>query len=96
MRFFAWSVTFKFLRFVHCRRCGNLDLQRVSNHHVEGWSAVFFRIAHVPAYRCGPCRFRFFSFLSHRRIRPVDTEIPELDDSAERAQLRTTESAIQS
>jgi len=83
LRFFAWSVALPFLGYAHCRRCGNLDLQRVSRDHVEGWHAWLFRLAHIPAYRCAPCRHRFFSVLAHRRIRPVDSEIPQ-PEQAER------------
>lgn len=83
MRFFAWSVALPFLRFAHCRRCGNLDLQRVSRDHVDGWSAWLFRMAYVPAYRCAPCRLRFFSVLPNRHIRPVDQEIPEREETQE-------------
>jgi hypothetical protein len=72
LRFFAWSVAFAYLRFAHCRRCGNLDLQRISREHATGFFAFFFRLAHMPAYRCAPCRHRFFSLLPHRRIRPAD------------------------
>ncbi len=76
-RFFAWSVAAPFLLFAHCRRCGNLDLQRVSRDHVDDWYAFLFQMARVPAYRCAPCRHRFFSMLTHRRIRPADEQIPE-------------------
>jgi hypothetical protein len=67
-------VAFPFLLYAHCRRCGNLDLQRISRDHVDGWFAWLFRLVRVPAYRCGPCRHRFFTTLTHRRIRPVETE----------------------
>jgi hypothetical protein len=77
LRFLAWSVAISYLRYAHCRRCGNLDLQRVSREHVDGWFAWLGRTLHVPAYRCGPCRSKFFSVLIHRRLRPVDEEIPE-------------------
>jgi hypothetical protein len=79
LRFFAWSVAIPFLCFAHCRLCGNLDLQRISRDHVQGWIAWFFRLLQVPAYRCAPCRRRFFSFLPHRHLRPVESQptIPE-------------------
>jgi len=80
LRYLAWSVAFSFLRFAHCRRCGNLDLQRVSRDHVDGWFAWLFRLARVPAYRCAPCRHRFFTTLTHRRIRPVET-VTEADQT---------------
>ena len=74
LRFLAWAVALPFLGYAHCRRCGNLDLQRVSRDHVDGWFAWLFRMARVPAYRCAPCRNRFFSVLPHRHIRPVDSD----------------------
>jgi hypothetical protein len=77
LRFFAWSVASPFLRYAHCRRCGNLDLQRVSREHVDGWFAWLGRLLRVPAYRCGPCRTKFFSVLKNRHIRAIDEEIPE-------------------
>jgi hypothetical protein len=80
MRFLAWSVALAFIRFAHCRRCGNLDLQRVSRDHVDGWWAWLGRMAQVPAYRCAPCRLRFFSVLPNRRLQPVDLEIPEIEE----------------
>ena len=73
LRFFAWSVAMPYLGFVHCRLCGNLDVQRVSREYVTGWHAWLFRLARVPAFRCAPCRHRFFSLLFHRRLRPVDS-----------------------
>jgi hypothetical protein len=75
LRFLAWSVALSYLGSAHCRRCGNMDLQRVSATHVIGWFALLGRIAHVPAYRCGPCRSCFFSFLKNRRLRPIEDEI---------------------
>jgi hypothetical protein len=38
-RFYAWSVALPFLFYAHCGKCGNLDLQRISREHVDGWSA---------------------------------------------------------
>jgi hypothetical protein len=47
-----------------------MDLQRISRDYVDGWFAWFFRLIHIPAYRCAPCRNRFFSILQYRRIVP--------------------------
>ena len=79
-RFLAWSVAMVYLPYVHCRRCGNLDVQRVSRNHVEGWFVWVGRMLNLPAYRCAPCRNRFFSVLKHRRLRPIDEGIPETDE----------------
>jgi hypothetical protein len=70
-------VAFAYLRYAHCRRCGNLDLQRVSREHVDGWFAWLGRLLRVPAYRCGPCRRKFFCLLRNRHLRASDEEIPE-------------------
>ncbi len=68
LRFFAGV-------YAHCNLCGNFDLQRISRNHVfEGWSAGLFRLLRFPAYRCAPCRYRFVTFLPHRRIMPRPSE----------------------
>jgi hypothetical protein len=50
--------------------CGNMDLQRISREHGAGPFAWLFQLLHVPAYRCAPCRNRFFSIRAYRRIVP--------------------------
>jgi hypothetical protein len=55
--------------YVHCPHCGNLDLQRVSRERVvEDLLASLKRLLRIPAYRCDPCRLRFFSVRPFRRI----------------------------
>jgi hypothetical protein len=62
-------VPAQYVFYVHCPRCGNLDLQRVSRDRVvEDPLAFLKRLLHIPAYRCDPCRLRFFSLRSFRRI----------------------------
>jgi len=69
IRFVAWRVPARYVFYVHCPQCGNLDLQRVSRERVvEDLFAPLKRAARVPAYRCDPCRLRFFSVLPFRRI----------------------------
>jgi predicted RNA-binding Zn-ribbon protein involved in translation (DUF1610 family) len=69
IRFYAWQVPAQLVVYVHCPRCGNLDLQRVSRERVvEDLLAPLERALHLPAYRCDPCRFRFFSVRPFRRI----------------------------
>jgi hypothetical protein len=65
-------VAAKFMLLAHCPRCGNLDLQRVSASIVQRWNRWIFRLAHVPAYRCAPCRKKFFSLLPRRRLRAIE------------------------
>jgi hypothetical protein len=64
-RFFAWSVPIRRVHYVHCRQCGNLGVKRISREYVTGSFAWLFRILYLPAYRCAPCRYKFFS------IRPL-------------------------
>ena len=52
----------------HCAICGNRDLKRIAPEHVSGFSAPFKRLLGMPAYRCIPCRHKFFS------IRPLSKE----------------------
>lgn len=67
-RFYAWSVPVAYAWNVHCGICGNMDLQRIPSEHGAGRLAWVFRLFHLPAYRCSPCRNRFFSVRSYRRI----------------------------
>ncbi len=69
IRFYAWRVPVRYAFYVHCPRCGNLDLQRVSRDRVvEDFFAPLKRVMRIPAYRCDPCRLRFFSIRAFRRI----------------------------
>ena len=59
-RFYAKTVAARFWPLAHCARCGNLNLQRISREYVLGAFAWLPRLARVPAFRCEPCRHRFF------------------------------------
>lgn len=66
----------RYVASAHCRRCGNLNLQRIGREHVtEGPLRWLWRPLRVPAYRCDPCRNRFFSF---RRSRSLSAEVEKL------------------
>ena len=70
-RFYARRVALSFVRYAHCPKCGNFDLQPISRERVEkGTLLALKRWLGFPAYRCEPCRQRFFSALPHRRILP--------------------------
>jgi predicted RNA-binding Zn-ribbon protein involved in translation (DUF1610 family) len=70
-RFYAWTVAVRFVRYVHCPRCGNFDLEHIASDRVEqGTLTTLKRFLGFPAYRCDPCRQKFFSILPHRRILP--------------------------
>lgn len=73
-RFYAWVVATAFARYAHCPRCGNFDLQHITRDRVDQGTFLFLkRFFGVPAYRCDPCRQKFFSVLPHRRIVPSMT-----------------------
>ena len=73
LRFFAWVVPVSYALYAHCHQCGNFDLQRISREHVSGGFAWLGRLLHFPAYRCDPCRNRFYSLRPYRRILPIHT-----------------------
>lgn len=71
-RFFAKAVPLRFAMKAHCEQCGNFDLQRISNEHVSGWFSWIPRLLHVPAYRCAPCRNRFFSLRPKYKVKSTE------------------------
>lgn len=73
-RFYAWAVPIAYVLHVHCGKCGNMDLQRISHEYGTGALAWLFRRLHFPAYRCALCRNRFFSIRTYRRIVPVQRD----------------------
>lgn len=71
-RFLAGSVALAFSGYAHCPRCGNLDLGRIAIQRVDtGTLIALKRWLDFPAYRCNPCRLKFFSVLPFRRIRAL-------------------------
>jgi hypothetical protein len=80
-RFYAWAVPIAYARYAHCIMCGNMDLQRISREHGAGSFAWFFRMFHFSAYRCAPCRNRFFSMRPYRRIVPKQPNVESRTES---------------
>lgn len=79
-RFRVWKIqpTHQFV--AHCPRCGNVDLERVARKRVEGGFIIAMeRRLNFPAYRCDPCRHKFFS------LRPYRPSSPRAEDKAEAA-----------
>lgn len=73
-RFFGWLIPARFVFYVHCPSCGNLDLQTVPRERVvEGRLLFLRRLFFVPAYRCEDCRSRFFSARRFRRIKAMES-----------------------
>jgi hypothetical protein len=54
-------LPFRYLFFSHCGICGNLDLKRISPELVPGPLSFAGRMMRLPAFRCEPCRNKFFS-----------------------------------
>ena len=74
-RFYAWATPVGYVWYVHCEKCGNMDLPRISSEHGIGDFAWVLRLLRAPAYRCAMCRNRFFSFRIHRRIVPAQSPV---------------------
>ena len=49
--------------YAHCPICGNLELKRISPEYVNSMTALVWRILRIPAFRCDPCRYKYFSIL---------------------------------
>jgi len=61
-RFRAHRVAFPLFFRAHCPRCGNPHLDKISSDRVmEGLLLPLKRILGMPAYRCDPCRMKFYS-----------------------------------
>jgi len=74
-RFYAWKVAAVYARHAHCPKCGNFDLQRVSRERVdEGYLLWPRRLLGFHAYRCDPCRTKFFSVRKLHRIVAAPSE----------------------
>ena len=53
----------------HCPICGNPELKRISAEHVNSPLSFLWRRLGVPAYRCEPCRHKYFSLRPYRHRR---------------------------
>jgi len=79
-RFYARRVALAYSRYAHCPKCGNFDLEHLSRERVDRGSFLpLKRWMGFPAYRCAPCRERFFSARPFRRI------VPSTDPAYERS-----------
>jgi hypothetical protein len=64
-------VALGFVAYAHCARCGNFDLDRIPANRVDpGIFNSLKRLLSFPAYRCDPCRGKFFSLRPYRKIVP--------------------------
>jgi hypothetical protein len=47
----------------HCAICGNIEVKRISGELADSFGARLWRSLGVPAFRCIPCRHKFFTIL---------------------------------
>jgi hypothetical protein len=66
-------MTFPHVFSAHCSICGNLELKRISGDFVDNFTAPVWRALGIPAFRCIPCRHKFFS------VRPLSKEVEEAE-----------------
>ncbi len=73
-RFYAWLVPASLIWYVHCPRCGIFQLERIGARHIsKGLFHRTKRVLGMSAYRCDPCRTRFFSVRPYREIHALGT-----------------------
>src|ERR1700722_8498675 len=77
-RFYGWTVAVSLSYWAHCPRCGNFALDSISRDRVEkGNLLAVKRFLRLTAYRCDPCRERFFTARPFRRILPSMASAPD-------------------
>jgi len=52
----------------HCAICGNIEVKRIASDLADGFAAPLWRTLGVPAFRCIPCRHKFFSVLPLSKV----------------------------
>jgi hypothetical protein len=63
----------------HCPICGNPALKRISPEHVDSPFRFLWRQLHIPAFRCEPCRHKYFSILPLRHAAERQAELSSGD-----------------
>jgi len=67
-RFYARMMSLSNLLHARCPICGNMELKRIDPKLVSGPLVFLGRVFRLPAYRCEPCRHKYFSFLPQRQM----------------------------
>jgi hypothetical protein len=62
-RFHARLMPLSHAFHAHCPICGNLHLKRISPDYVNSLTSSLWRLLRIPAFRCEPCRYKYFSIL---------------------------------
>jgi hypothetical protein len=65
-RFHSRAMPLGHLIRAHCPFCGNLELRRISPDLVTAPFSGVWRLFKIPAFRCDPCRHKYFSVLPMR------------------------------
>jgi hypothetical protein len=63
----------------HCPICGNLDVKRISPDFVNHPLSLAYRVLRIPAFRCEPCRHKYFSMLPQRRMEEESVRLSSTD-----------------
>ena len=66
VRFYARRMSLSDSLHAHCPICGNPEVKRVSPEVVNSPLGFLWRRLPVPAYRCDPCRHKYFSIRPQR------------------------------
>jgi len=78
-RFHARLMSLSNSLHAHCPICGNLALKRISPDYVDSLFGFAWRTLHVPAFRCEPCRYKYFSVLPLHRPQEREAELSSGD-----------------
>jgi hypothetical protein len=62
-RFRSRPIPFVHFFTAHCTICGNIEVKRISGELADSFAAPLWRTLGIPAFRCIPCRYKFFSLL---------------------------------
>jgi len=78
-RFYARLMSPSDSLHAHCPICGNLDLKRIDPSLVDRPLAFLGRTFRLPAYRCEPCRYKYFSLLPQRQAEQEGVSLSSAD-----------------
>ena len=78
-RFHARLMPLSYSLYAHCPICGNLALKRISAEYVNTMTGFVWRLLRIPAFRCDPCRHKYFSVLPLHETRDHQVRVPSGD-----------------
>ena len=86
-RFYGWAAPVSMIFYAHCSQCGNFDLQRISRDRVEHGALLGLkRTLRFRAYRCAPCRRRFFCVRPRTVLVPRDMRASSEAEAGQRTE----------